>query len=906
MTYVSTVLADGAVGFWELGEASGATATDAVGNQNGTYSGTVSYGLTGTPGGGGATAVSLAAAQVAIPDKAAQRTTDIFTFEVWVRRTAISSVQAIFGGPTIGDPAMVFTADNFVQVGRNNVGPKISISARRLTDVNGEFHHIVWTKNGSASRIYLDGTDTTTFISNQACTTTAAGFDISTTVGGFGLQGVVGMVALYTTALTPTQVLNHYVIGSDGIPFNIGQPLITGTGSAIGKVLSCSTGAWTNTPSAYAYQWKRNGTNLGGATSATYTTVSGDSGQTLSCAVTATGTGGPGEAGLSTPPIIPGPYWNPTLQQYAEADTIWLMDMAVEAAIPQTAGGLIDAGGYDTSDVTLSDPFRAGSPYVVGPGKYTDGIAGSPNLDQWLFMPGQMISPQGFTVEFNIVSTSDWAAAGGVLLAIGNSAFIQVATFGGSPFPATNGVALTFGNSQVYPAITGTIAENVAHLANEDVSIAITYDGTTLTLIVNGAAVGTAAFPQPATWAADERNDGINILSGNVHGGGGQSSTFTISDLRISRAYRPLGSPITIPAATNSVTITDTVESTLPTDFRAGLHDFATSSATVGNATIEALNQGYPNLARTDKFLSAIPIKAGSPDATHLSLGHSGLYSYNWGPVDNSLNYYKRLGLRPYLCFDSCPQLLGGNAAPFSAVDCANPAKLVAFGSFNNQIPNDYTAFATICADLYYYVTYTRQDPVAYWTFWNEANVGGPFWPGTDLQMFQLYAAVRAKLEAINPNVVVGAVEGWFTLTTPAAFFAYCAANNVKCDIMPTHFYSGDFGYLYQWARTIAAQAAANGMPAPAIVSGETGWNSANNPGHSQPFSGYNFLINGWAAAFYASVLIHAHRAGYKAMVFTSLGTHESTDVDYAGALTSATKPWAIRNLFEMWQRIGG
>jgi hypothetical protein len=79
-------------------------------------------------------------------------------------------------------------------------------------------------------------------------------------------------------------------------PVNTVAPAVTGT-AAVGQVLTCSQGTWTGTPTpTYAYQWLRGGSNISGATSSTYTVISGDSGTTLSCRVTATNAAGSASA----------------------------------------------------------------------------------------------------------------------------------------------------------------------------------------------------------------------------------------------------------------------------------------------------------------------------------------------------------------------------------------------------------------------------------------------------------------------------------------------------------------------------------------------------------------------------------------------------------------------------------
>ncbi len=57
---------------------------------------------------------------------------------------------------------------------------------------------------------------------------------------------------------------------------------------APGQVLSCSQGIWTESPSSFAYAWKRDGATIGAESGSTYTVTSADQGHGLSCQVTAT------------------------------------------------------------------------------------------------------------------------------------------------------------------------------------------------------------------------------------------------------------------------------------------------------------------------------------------------------------------------------------------------------------------------------------------------------------------------------------------------------------------------------------------------------------------------------------------------------------------------------------------
>ena len=100
--------------------------------------------------------------------------------------------------------------------------------------------------------------------------------------------------------LTNTQMSNAITAGlaNEIPPVNTSAPAVTGTGT-VGNTLSCTQGNWTYVPTAYAYQWRRNGVNIGGATAATYLLQAADSGTNITCSVTATNAAGSTVAPIS-------------------------------------------------------------------------------------------------------------------------------------------------------------------------------------------------------------------------------------------------------------------------------------------------------------------------------------------------------------------------------------------------------------------------------------------------------------------------------------------------------------------------------------------------------------------------------------------------------------------------------
>jgi hypothetical protein len=97
-------------------------------------------------------------------------------------------------------------------------------------------------------------------------------------------------------------VVNAKVTGLQK-PSNTTPPAIAG-GAKARKKLACSTGTWTNNPTAYAYKWSRDGTPIDGATGPTYNVARIDEGLTLTCTVTASDAGGSGRPATSKGVLI--------------------------------------------------------------------------------------------------------------------------------------------------------------------------------------------------------------------------------------------------------------------------------------------------------------------------------------------------------------------------------------------------------------------------------------------------------------------------------------------------------------------------------------------------------------------------------------------------------------------------
>ena len=73
-----------------------------------------------------------------------------------------------------------------------------------------------------------------------------------------------------------------------GAPLNLTAPVLSGT-ETVGEELSVTDGTWQGQATiTFAYQWRRDGSNISGATSSTYTLVAADYDAVIDCVVTAT------------------------------------------------------------------------------------------------------------------------------------------------------------------------------------------------------------------------------------------------------------------------------------------------------------------------------------------------------------------------------------------------------------------------------------------------------------------------------------------------------------------------------------------------------------------------------------------------------------------------------------------
>src|SRR5437763_1918767 len=117
------------------------------------------------------------------------------------------------------------------------------------------------------------------------------------------------LALLAASAVTVLAVAGLSNAASNAAPVNTAEPKISGT-AQVGQTLTASPGTWTNSPTSFAYQWRRcnaqgNGcANIGGADSSSYLVRGADEGDTLRVRVTAKNADGSGSATSNATDVV--------------------------------------------------------------------------------------------------------------------------------------------------------------------------------------------------------------------------------------------------------------------------------------------------------------------------------------------------------------------------------------------------------------------------------------------------------------------------------------------------------------------------------------------------------------------------------------------------------------------------
>ncbi len=250
--YGAAVFGDQPWAYWRLDESSGDVAADAAtGRHRASYQQGVARGVDGIVPQNVASRFDGVDDVVVSTDQVAGPTT--YSTEAWFRTTTTRGGKIIgFGGSPSGLSSSydrhVYMQDDGRLVYGVYVGGEYKITTDKSLN-DGLWHHVVATQSTDGMRLYVDGTLAGTNTQNNAEPSTGywrVGGDRTWGSTSSYFQGDIDEAAVYTTALTPTQVQSHYAKG-----WHLQAPVVTDPYAQV--ILSDS-------PSAY---WRLDGSQFG-------------------------------------------------------------------------------------------------------------------------------------------------------------------------------------------------------------------------------------------------------------------------------------------------------------------------------------------------------------------------------------------------------------------------------------------------------------------------------------------------------------------------------------------------------------------------------------------------------------------------------------------------------------------
>lgn len=213
----------------------------------------------------------------------------------------------------LSDPSAAFTPASAATAPVNTVLPAISGTATEGQVLSASTG--TWTGSPTPTYAYQWKRGGTNISGATASTYTLVTADVGSTI-------TVTVTATNSAgSASATSNATGTVAAAGAAPANTVLPAITGTAQD-GQVLSASTGTWTGTPApTYAYQWKRGGTNISGATAATYTLVTADVGSTITVTVTATNASGSASATSNATATVTAASSSPLIVKFGSTET---------------------------------------------------------------------------------------------------------------------------------------------------------------------------------------------------------------------------------------------------------------------------------------------------------------------------------------------------------------------------------------------------------------------------------------------------------------------------------------------------------------------------------------------------------------------------------------------------------
>jgi hypothetical protein len=243
--YVTAVMGNSPIAYYRLDETSGTSAADNSGHGfTGSYAGTVTYGVVGTTGDGD-TAVGLPGATGSYVASPSLTVGSSFSLEGWVDPANFVATgqigEVLFATSSNGNSVLGYVPASVGGALASKFVVRMGGTANFATThtyAAGHWYHVVYTWNGTTQCIYVNGVldasggATATSAKPAWAGKTFAGEDVLAAASSPNpLKGGVDDIAVYSSALTATQVQSHYsaAVGSTATATSTPKPTATNT-----------------------------------------------------------------------------------------------------------------------------------------------------------------------------------------------------------------------------------------------------------------------------------------------------------------------------------------------------------------------------------------------------------------------------------------------------------------------------------------------------------------------------------------------------------------------------------------------------------------------------------------------------------------------------------------------------
>ncbi len=254
--YQSTVLNDSPSAYYRLGQTSGMTVTDSSSHAvNATLSGTATYDIAGALVGDSNGAMGFNGTNTAITvsnplgassaqskalgfaSRSLASLSSSFSLEAWVKTGWLPEAHII----NVGSQQLLIVGGQF---GFGTGGHYLR--SVLLTYGDNQYHHVVATFDGTTKRLYVDGFESASVVDGQSSPAGGSLVIGRYAGGGNELAGSIDEVSVYGSALSASQVLNHYNVGRQ----RLATPAPTSTPNPSPSVTAPPTQSPTATPVA--------------------------------------------------------------------------------------------------------------------------------------------------------------------------------------------------------------------------------------------------------------------------------------------------------------------------------------------------------------------------------------------------------------------------------------------------------------------------------------------------------------------------------------------------------------------------------------------------------------------------------------------------------------------------------